>query len=39
MGEAGLMHLLGLEELAEGDRGRLFAAWRLFFERCRIARR
>ena len=28
-----LLHLLGLEALAEGDRGRLFAAWRLFIER------
>ena len=28
-----LLHLLGLEALPEGDRGRLFAAWRLFIER------
>ena len=28
-----LLHLLGLEPLADGDRGRLFAAWRLFIER------
>ncbi len=28
-----LRHLLGLEELSDGDRGRLFSGWRLFFER------
>ena len=31
--EPTLLHLLGLEELREGDRSRLFAAWRLFIER------
>jgi class 3 adenylate cyclase/tetratricopeptide (TPR) repeat protein len=28
-----LLHLLGLEALPDGDRARLFAAWRLFIER------
>jgi predicted ATPase len=28
-----LFHLLGLEALPDGDRSRLFAAWRLFIER------
>ena len=28
-----LGNLLGLEEAGEGDRGRLFSGWRLFFER------
>jgi class 3 adenylate cyclase/tetratricopeptide (TPR) repeat protein len=31
--EPPLLHLLGLEELRDGDRSRLFAAWRLFIER------
>ena len=31
--EPTLLHLLGLEELRDGDRSRLFAAWRLFIER------
>jgi class 3 adenylate cyclase/tetratricopeptide (TPR) repeat protein len=31
--EPALLHLLGLQEFGDGDRSRLFAAWRLFFER------
>jgi class 3 adenylate cyclase/tetratricopeptide (TPR) repeat protein len=31
--EPTLLHLLGLEEFGEGDRSRLFSAWRLFVER------
>ena len=31
--EPALLHLLGLEEFGEGDRSRLFSAWRLFVER------
>jgi class 3 adenylate cyclase/predicted ATPase len=31
--EPRLAHLLGLDEVASGDRQDLFAAWRLFFER------
>ena len=31
--EPRLAHLIGLEEFSRGDRGDLFAAWRLFFER------